>query len=256
MINVHHKLFVTVLLAAIATGVAPAQTRPGPAVTPEASRALKKTGEALRGLRDYEIEMKGSTRTALGDGRYRDFAGTIHYTISRPDRLAAHVLGEGLERWVFYDGQAIVVYAPRQKKYARIPAPGDISTFLAQMQAHKGIELPIASLFAWGTAADPMRGMSSGAYAGRGSIDGRACEHYTYDKATVSWHIWVDEAHLPCKLVMVDTQDPGLPGYQADITIKPGQVSDEAFRFVPEAGIEQVDLPEIGEADPTGADPV
>ena len=249
MTNLPCKLLATLLLASVASGAVPAQTRPESAVSPEASKVLKKTGEALRGLRSYEMEMKGSTRAALGGGKYRDFAGTVRYVVRPPDRIAAHVLGDGVERHVIYDGQAIVVYAPRQKKFARIPAPGDISTFLAQMDALRGIELPIASVFAWGSATDPMRGMSSGAYAGTGSIDGRACEHYTYDKAKVSWHIWVDEKHLPCKLVMVDTQDPGLPGYSADVTIKPTQVPDEAFRFVPEAGVEEVELSEIAETD-------
>lgn len=249
MTNLHHKFLATVLLTIAVSGVAPAQTHAEPAVSPEASKVLKKTGEALRGLRGYEMEMKGSTRAALGGGKYRDFAGTVHYAVSPPDRLAAHVLGEAVERRVIYDGKSIVVYAPRQKKYARIPAPGDISTFLAQMDALTGIELPIARVFAWGSATDPLSGMSSGAYAGTGSIGGRACEHYTYDKAKVNWHIWVDEAHLPCKLVMVDTQDPGLPGYSADVTVKPGQVPDEAFRFVPEAGVEEVELSEIAETD-------
>lgn len=255
MSGIHHKFLFALMVTAAATGTGSAQSRSEPAVSPEAAKVLKRTGEALRGLRGYEMDMKGTTRAALGGGRYRDFTGTVHYTVSPPDRLAAHVLGDGFERRVVYDGQTIVVYAPRQRRFARIPAPGDISTFLARMDALTGIELPIASVFAWGTAADPLHGMTSGSYAGTGSIDGRACEHYAYDRAKVSWNIWVDESHLPCKLVMVDTQDPGLPGYSADVTIKPGQIPDEAFRFEPESGAREVDLAEIAETDPPGTDP-
>ena len=181
------------------------ESRTRPAVSDDAVEATENIGAALRELRDYKVEMKVSTLTALGGGKYRNFSGTVHHVIRPPDHLFARIEGKDVDRQVFYDGEAITVYAPAQRKYARIEAPGDIRTLLENLKARKGIELPIAVLFAWGTPGGPMSNPVRGTYSGTGLIRGRPCKHYSYKQAAIAWEVWADDDHLPCKLVVADT---------------------------------------------------
>ena len=224
--------------------------RTRPAVSADAAEATENIGDALRELRDYKVEMEVSTRAALGGGKYRDFSGTVHYVVRPPDHLFARIEGKGVDREVFYDGEAITVYAPAQRKYARIEAPGDIRTLLESAKARKGIELPIADLFAWGTPGGPMSNPARGVYSGTRLIHKRACKHYSYKQATIAWEVWVDDVHLPCKLVVVDTADAGLPGYTAEFSWGTTQSTDDVFRFTPQESVKKVELSEIADSDP------
>ena len=244
------KIVIAFILAGASCHGMAAETGAEPAVAPEANKAMKEIGATLRDLRDYAVEMDVSTKSAVGGGRYREFTGTVHYNVKPPSHLFARVEGQGVERQVFYDGKTITVYAPAQRVYARIEAPGTIRTLLEQVKARKGIELPIADLFAWGTAGGPMSGASRGSYSGTGTMRGRACKHYSFAEAGVSWEVWVDDEHLPCKLAMVDNKDAGLPGYRADINWNTAVKSAETvFQFTPGDGVAEVELSQIAEGD-------
>ncbi|HEY5804239.1 MAG TPA: DUF2092 domain-containing protein [Lysobacter sp.] len=241
------------LVAVISIGVlictANVQARKRPAVSDEAADAAQDIGAALRGLRGYQVDLKGSTRASIGGGNYRDFDGDVHYVVRPPDRLTARIAGKGLNRQVFYDGQTITVFAPAQMKYARVEAPGDIATLREQLKARKGLELPVADLFAWGTPGDPMSSPSKGTYAGTALIAGQPCRHYSYRQAAIAWEVWADEADLPCKLVLVDEADPGLPGYVAEFTWHTTAPADDVFVFTPPAGATLVDISQISGTD-------
>ncbi|MGY1458359.1 MULTISPECIES: DUF2092 domain-containing protein [unclassified Luteimonas] len=233
------------------------EPRPRPALAEEATEALEDIGAELRGLDSYALAMDVSTRAAVGGGKYRDFSGTVHYSVKAPSHLVARIQGKGVDRQVFYDGQTITVYAPLQRVYARIEAPGTIRTLLEQVRARKGIELPVVDLFAWGVPDGPMSSVTRASYAGRGMVRGRECEHYAYAEAGVSWEVWADDDHLPCKVVMVDATDAGLPGYRAELSWDTAaQPADGDFVFAPGEGVTQVELSQISETDhPPGEGP-
>ena len=218
-------------------------------ITPEAEKAMRKIGSALRKMKGYEVEMNVVTRAAIGGGRYREFEGKIDYAVVPPDELFAHVRGAGIERMVYYDGKTLTVHAPAQNRYALIEAPGSIATFREQVKQAKGLELPIADLFAWGKEKGPVSSIDEGRYAGTGMIAGRSCEHYTFTGAGVIWEVWADSRDLPCKIGMVDSTDPGLPGYSAEITWTASRGKVAVPRFVADAGLNRVELAEISDSD-------
>jgi len=218
----------------------------GRAVTPEGMRALKDIGAALRDLDAYEVQMKVTTRVATEDGKYRDVVGNVHYIVEPPNHLFARLEEGGAERRVFYDGQTITVYSPAERRYARIEAPGTIRTLIETVKANRSIELPVANLFEWGTPGGPLSNVDRGRYEGAGVIDGRECESYSFNEAAITWDVWVDGEHLPCKLVRVDTEGAGLQGYRADMNWKPeAQIADDVFTFAPQAADTRVELSEI-----------
>jgi len=238
------------MATALAGTTMQAMTAEGRAVTPEGTRALKDIGAALRDLDAYEVQMKVTTRVATEDGKYRDVVGNIHYVVEPPSHLFATLQEGGTERRVFYDGQTITVYSPADRRYARIEAPGTIQTLIDTAKANRNIQLPVASLFAWGTPGGPLSNVDRGRYEGAGVINGRECESYSYDEAGITWDVWVDSDHLPCKLVRVDTQGAGLQGYRAEMNWKPdAQISDDVFSFAPAATDTRVELSEMRQGD-------
>ena len=86
-------------------------------------------------------------------------------------------------------------------------------------------------------------------YSGKRPIDGRTCDHYSYKIENVAWEVWVGEDDLPCKIVMVDIRDRGLPGYSAEFTwdLEP-QVLGADFSVTPPLGVKEVELSEIPES--------
>lgn len=227
---------------------APAQPRQAQAISPEAGKAMTKVGAALRALKGYNAEVSVNTRAAVGGGKYREFKGRIHYTAAPPNELFAHVRGAGLEREVYYDGKTIAVLAPTQKKYALIEAPGSIATFRQHLKQARGLELPIADLFAWGEKKGPVSAITEGRYAGTGSVAGRRFEHYSFSGNGVIWEVWVDKRNLPCKIEMVDTRDSGLPGYSAEIEWKNfGRM--QVPKFAVGSDLARVELSELAESD-------
>ena len=243
------KTWVKLVVATALVGTTmQAMTAEGRAVTPEGTRALKDIGAALRDLDAYEVQMKVTTRVATEDGKYRDVVGNIHYVVEPPSHLFATLQEGGTERRVFYDGQTITVYSPADRRYARIEAPGTIRTLIETAKANRNIDLPVANLFAWGTPGGPLSNVDRGRYEGAGVINGRECESYSYNEAGITWDVWVDADHLPCKLVRVDTEGAGLQGYRAEMDWKPeAQISDDVFTFAPESADTRVELSEIAQ---------
>jgi hypothetical protein len=91
---------------------------------PMAMDAKEELGNKLRSLKGYEVNTKVKTRSVVGPGRYRDFAGRVHYVVMGPQNLRADIRGESLVREVYYDGNVLTVYAPTEKMYAQVSAPG------------------------------------------------------------------------------------------------------------------------------------
>lgn len=222
-------------------------------VQPAAIKAMETVGAKLRNLDGYSVEMDVETTTALGDGRYRQFKGTVQYLVKPPGHLAAAVNGDGISRRVFYDGTNIIVLDPARQTYARVEAPGNLQTLLDRIKSEKGISLPIADLFTWGATGMPMSAGTRARYEGTGMVGGQACEHYSYLAGSVAWDVWVSEDDLPCKLVMVDMADRGLPGYQAEMTWNTERSpKDSEFSFAPAPGATEVSLAQMAPGDEAG----
>lgn len=246
--NIMLKTLAAISLMAACVNAQAQASSPAQVISPEAGKAMKKIGAALRKLEGYNAEMSVTTRAAVGGGKYREFRGQIDYTVAPPNELFAHVRGAGLERKVYYDGRTIAVFAPAQKKYALVEAPGSIATFRQHLKQARGLELPIADLFAWGEKKGPVSAIKEGRYAGTGSVGGRSCEHYTFSGDGVIWEVWADKQNLPCKMEMVDTRDSGLPGYSAEIKWKNfGKV--QVPNFAAGSDLVQVELSDLAESD-------
>lgn len=217
-------------------------------VEPEAVRVLSDVRDKLRSLDDYTVETTVKTKAAVGAGRYRDFSGRVQYMVSAPDSLAASVEGNGLTRKIFYDGKVITLYSPKDGLYAQLNASGNLETLVNEVKDRRGLDLPVAHIFAWNDESNLMSRSTRATYSGTGKINGRACEHYSYALDGKIWELHIDENALPCKLSMIDMNDRGLPGYSAEFAWNTrARLSPSDFQFKPAANIAEVAFSEIPE---------
>lgn len=214
-----------------------------------ANLRIERVRDRLRALDTYVLDTDVSTKAAVGEGRYREFRGQVRYVVDRPRPLFADIRGDAIARQVYFDGQRVSVYAPDRQAYAQWDAPGTIEALLATARDQRGLDLPVAHLFAWNEEPERMRRSTRATYSGTRLIKGRECEHYSYKYEDVVWELHVDRDALPCKISMIDLKDRGLPGYSAEFTWTTGTpVSPEAFRFTPPPGMQQVPLSQMPES--------
>lgn len=217
-------------------------------VDPQAVRVLSDVRDKLRSLDDYTVETTVKTKAAVGDGRYRDFSGRVQYMVSPPDSLAANVEGNGLNRKIFYDGKKITLYSPKDGLYAQVNAAGDLETLVNEVKGRRGLDLPVAHIFAWNEESNLMSRSTRATYSGTGKVNGRECEHYSYALNGKIWELHIDKETLLCKLSMIDMNDRGLPGYSAEFAWNTNaRLSPSDFQFKPVANSEEVALSEIPE---------
>jgi len=227
-------------LAVVLVGMAPASAQQA-AVDPKAIKALAQIGEKLRSLREYTVSADVKMRAPMASGQYKDFRGTAKYQVRAPDHLHAAMRGIGLDRDIVYDGHAITVFSPTQNHYARIDAPGTLSTLVSTVEQRTGFRMVLAQLFTWEDQAKLLQGAERASYSGEALVGGRSCAHYSYKKAGIAWEVFVDAQHLPCKLAYVDTRDSNLPGYDAEMTwVERATLPDATFTFTPPAGASEV----------------
>ena len=239
------KAIALVLALTCTAALAPAAARQGAqaerALDPKAVKALAQIGTKLRALREYTVSAEVQTRAPLASGEYRDFRGNVRYQVRAPDRLHASIRGIGFDRDVVFDGRTIAVFSPAQNTYARVESPGTLATMVSEVEQRTGLAIPIAQLFRWDDQARLLEGAERATYSGQALVGGRDCAHYSYKKAGVSWEVFADAQHLPCKLAFVDTRDPNLPGYSAELTWgERARVPDAAFVFEPPAGANEI----------------
>lgn len=241
------SVLIGVVVSCMVAGASFAQTRTRTEVDPKAAQAIARVSAKLRELQRYTLDADVTTKTALATGGYRTFEGNAHYDVRRPTHLHATVTGKDLRREVTYDGATLTVFAPERNVYARVAAPGTLATVLEEVRRRAGFELPIAEVLAWDGEAAVLQGATRASFTGEALVGGTACRQYSYKRDGVSWELYVDQRGLLCKLSRVDTRDPGLPGYSAELTWNTDvPVDDARFTFTPPAGAREVAWETIG----------
>jgi len=228
-------------LVVVFAAASPANAQQAAAVDPKAIKALSQIGEKLRSLREYTVSADVKTRAPMASGQYKDFSGTAKYQVRAPDHLNFAARGIGFDRDVVYDGRTITVFSPTQNHYARIEAPGTLSTLMSTIEERTGFRMVLAQLFAWDDQVQLLQGAQRASYSGEALVGGRSCAHYSYKKDGVAWEVFADAQHLPCKLAFVDTRDSRLPGYDAELKwVERATLPDSTFVFTPPAGAAEV----------------
>lgn len=221
-----------------------ARSDPAATVDPQIRGALGRMANALHGLDSFELRADMTTEDVLDTGQKLQSSGVVTAQVRRPNRLQINLDSERKARRFYYDGKQLTIYGPVNGYYATVEAPSTTREMLRQVADRYGLETPLADLMQWGDSAVKTDEITSAMYAGSDRIGADSCDHYAFRQPGTDWQLWIRTADpaLPCKLVIVNTDDPAQPQTTAVFSWTPRQLSDAQFAFSPPADAHRITL--------------
>lgn len=220
-----------------------------PAVSPEIRAAVDRMAKAMQAQQSFELKADATAEEVLDNGQKVQSASVLTASARRPDKLFVEVASERRTRRLYYDGKTVTVFGPVKKYYASVPAPPTTAAMLHDVADRYGLDTPLLDLFEWGSSGVKLDGVTSALYAGPDRIAGQTCDQYAFRQEGVDWQLWIAKAEpaLPCKLVIVDTEDPSHPQFSAVFSWKPNApLSDERFAFTPPGDAHRIAIANTG----------
>jgi hypothetical protein len=223
------------------SAAAPAES----AVPPEIRRALEGMAEALKAISNLEIKADMTSEEVMDSGQKVENSGVLTIVARRPDRLFMEVASERRTRQFFYDGKQMTIFGPKTGYYATVPAPATTAALMKELSDRYDIDTPLADLFIWGASGVKLDKVRSAFDAGPDRIAGELCDHYAFRQEGTDWQIWIRQAGqpLPCRIIIVNTQDPSEP--QTAVTFhwsQPQTIADARFQFTPPPNARRIQL--------------
>ena len=217
-----------------------------PAAAKEAKPAAKKAMPAENKLEPRAMDLLKAMSTKLAAAKSMSFVATVGYeypsklgppivyttrydvTMQRPDKLRVLMPGDGPASEFYYDGKAMIVYAPAEELAAVADAPPTIDAALQVAFDKAAIYFPFSDLL----AADPNAALTNGAvlafYVGpSGVIGGTKTDMVVWANRDVFMQIWIGvDDKLPRRFRAVFASDPlklrhemELSSWQLDATV-------------------------------------
>ncbi|MGA8552426.1 MAG: DUF2092 domain-containing protein [Stellaceae bacterium] len=235
---------------------ASAATVAKPSITPEASAALTRMGQALQ---SKEFSFQARTIRVYADpaGQLLHIFHTLKVTVRRPDRLLVDRTGDDGSGKLVYDGKTVIVYMASGNKYASIPVPGTIAGMMKVAMGRLGVDFPLADFLTDAPNQAFLSGVTAGRVVNTVMIDGVPCLHLLFSQPPqIDLELWLDKNQsLPRRLIVTYRSLPGQPDFVAEFSnwnfaIHP---TDADFVFQPPAGAVQIALKPPASAAPAKA---
>ena len=243
-------------LAAPALHAATQQKKP--VISEEASAALTRMGQTLRGAEQFSFQARTIRVYADANGQPLHIFHTLKVVVHRPNRMLVDVSGDDGSSKLVFDGKTAVIYSAAQKKYASIPVPeGTIQAMMKEAMGRLGVDFPLADFLTEAPDKAFLAGISSGRVVDTVTIDGSPYLHLFFSQPPgIELELWLakDNQSLPRRLIVTYRDLPGQPNFIAEFSdwnldIHP---SDAEFTFQPPADAEQIQLkPAAAAAAPT-----
>ena len=233
-------------LTAPASHAAPPQKKP--AISDDASAALTRMGQTLRGAEQFSFQARTIRVYADANGQPLHIFHTLKVVVHRPNRMLADVSGDDGSSKLAFDGKTAVIYSAAQKKYASIPVPeGTIEAMMKEAMGRLGVDFPLADFLAEAPDKAFLAGITSGRVVDTVTIDGSPYLHVFFSQPPgIELELWLakDNQSLPRRLIVTYHDLPGQPNFIAEFSdwnldIHP---SDAEFTFQPPADAEQIQL--------------
>ena len=229
----------TILRAAVllATGAAWSGAAGAAGGEAAAHRILRQMSDYLASAGELTFRAEETYDEMLANGQGIEYGGTARVAVRRPDRLHVEYHGDERQSRVVFDGKTFTLHDLAANVYAVTEVPPELDAAADLVFDKYGFSVPIADL----VYSDPYSALTgsveSGFVAGRHAVDSVPCHHLAFSQPAIDWQIWIEDGPrpVPRKLVIVLTDEPGLPRYEARLSgwnFHP-QVSDHYFRFDP-----------------------
>lgn len=211
---------------------------------PRADEVLRAMSALLVSAKQFAFEAEetfdeiphGQPRVLLSNRR--------RVAVARPNRFAADVEGDSLNRSVWFDGTTVTVMDKSTLTYAVVPSRGSIDDALDTLAGKYGFHVPLGDLAYGDPHAVLTETVTFSKYLGLHRAAGLSAHHLVFAQPSIEWQIWIDagERPLPLKLVITYVREPGEPQYTATMSkwnLSPA-IPDGLFRFQAPEGAERV----------------
>ena len=219
-----------------------------PAISEEASAALTRMGQTLRGAEQFSFQARTIRVYADANGQPLHIFHALKVVVHRPNRMLVDISGDDGASKLVFDGKTALIYSAAQKKYASIPVPeGTIEAMMKEAMGRLGVDFPLADFLTEAPDKAFLTGISSGRVIDTVTIDGSPYLHLFFSQPPgIELELWLakDNQSLPRRLIVTYRDLPGQPNFIAEFSdwsldIHP---SDAEFTFQPPPDAEQVQL--------------
>ena len=140
-----------------------------------------------------------------------------HVYIGGPDKLLVRSEGDKGNRSLLYNGNTLSYYSSDKNHYAQVDVPSSLVDMIDYMNKHYGIVFPMADFLYPTFVGDILAEANSLVLLGMTKVDGKDCFHIAGTSKNKTFQFWVadDAYYLPVKLVIVNTDKPMNPQYEA-----------------------------------------
>src|SRR6201981_3354281 len=208
-----------------------------PVISEDASAALTRMGQTLRGAEQFSFQARTIRVYADANGQPLHIFHTLKVVVHRPNRMLVDVSGDDGSSRLVFDGKTAVIYSASEKKYASIPVPeGTIEAMMKEAMGRLGVDFPLADFLAEAPNKAFLTGVSSGRVVDTVTIDGSPYLHLFFTQPPgIELELWLakNDQSLPKRLIVTYRNLPGQPNFIAEFsdwnfTIHP---SDAGFKF-------------------------
>ena len=224
-----------------------AAAQPKAAISEEASSALLRMGQSLRG-EQFSFQARTIRVYAEPNGEPLHIFHTLKVTMHRPNRLLAEVSGDDGSSKLVFDGKTAIIYSAAHNKYATIAVPeATIAGMLKEAVGRLGVDFPLADFLSDEPGKAFLTGVTSGRVVNTVTIDGAPYDHlFFFQPPGIELELWLakNEQSLPRRLIVTYRTLPGQPNFIAEFSDWNFNVQtpDADFAFQPPAGATQVEL--------------
>ena len=216
-----------------------------PAVDPEALAAMSKMAAYLHTLKTYKVVSVTQRDEVDTFGQVLTFGGETTYKVKSPDAFAIDVVEDSKARQYIYDGNSVIVFAPRIGFFAKFPAPSTIRQTLDLAQAKYGVTVPLDDLFTWDRGEADHKKLTSAHVVGPAKMAGQDTMQYAFRQPGVDWQIWIatGDKPLPLRVEIVASDDPARPRFEAALTWDTDVTfAADTFAFTPPANVKLIPI--------------
>ena len=219
-----------------------------PVIDTGAVNALRRMGTYLRTLNAFQIDANVTTEEVLTDGQKVTLTNDVQLLASRPNKLRVELISDRKQRLFIFDGKDFSLFAPRQKFYSTVAAPGTIADLAKMLEDKYDVDLPLVDLFRWGTDEAQFREITAAKSLGPSTIDDITTEHFAFRQNGLDWQVWIQKGAfpLPLKIVLTTTSDEARPQHVAQYkwNLAPSY-NDMAFAVTPPADFKKIAMAEV-----------
>ena len=218
------------LMAVIAASVGMAQPQPAAKPPPKSANNAPNNAAAPfePGLQPKAIEILKAASARLAAANSMAFTAVVSYEgpsllgppliystkseviLQRPDKLRVLTLGDGPPSEFYYDGKAMMAFAPTENLLAVADAPPDIDATLAAAYDTAAIYFPFTDVIVADPYKDMSDGMTTAFYIGQSKVvGGTTTDMVAIASKDVFAQIWIGaEDKMPRRLYAIYLNDP------------------------------------------------